>query len=204
MANRRYRWFAPLAIVGMLSSGLVTYGLRRTPIVVRISEGELQRQIDAHLPHRSEHNHLNAQVRRVTIDLRDDGNVGFAAELELDAYGASMTGHVEGTAAPEYRDGAFYLAALKTTKIAVERVDVPHTDLVLARAAARKLVGKVGAAELDERRLIEGALPMVLVRLFSGRPIYRVKNTWKGDMTKRLLRSIRVEGDVLIVELRLG
>lgn len=204
MANRRYWWFAPLAIVGMRSSGLVTYALRHTPIVVRISEGELQRQIDAHLPHRSEHKHLRAEVRRVTIDLRDDGIVGFAAELALDAYGTSMTGHVEGTAVPEYRDGAFYLGALKTTKIVLDRVDVPHTDLPLARAAARKFVGKVGAAELDERRLVEGALPMVLARLFGDRPIYRVKDTWKGDMTKRLLRSIRVEADVLIAELRLG
>ncbi len=198
MGKRPYAWFAPLAIVGMLASGVLTYTLRRTPLEVRITESEVQRQIDAHLPRQGKHDHVQVEVSRVTIDIREEGLVGFVAELKLGFFGTSVNGRVEGTAVPEYREGAFYLTRVKTTNVAIDQFKLG----VFERRAVD--IRRAHGEALDETRIIRNAVPPLVERLFDGYPVYRVKDTWKGNLTKRLLRSIRVEGDVLIAELRLG
>jgi hypothetical protein len=165
---------AVLALVGALIA---------RPFEVRLTEADVQRQLDAHLPVRATHVGQTFAIETARVHFRPDGRVGIEATLAVDVGLANVhrTGSVVASARVELRGDAFYLASPL-----MERVQLDGHEQSGYGLAAR-------------------AVAQLLARQLQDRPVYRLDPRRVARAGPLLaLREVRVESGVLIAVLDAG
>jgi hypothetical protein len=171
--------------------------------IVSLTEAQIQSQIDRReeieIPAHGVASVLLKSVKAQAITVRlHDGAVEFSCRAVVALrLGKEATFDVSTVGAPRYSDGEFYF---DPTKVVISNLNLP-TNAILE---ALKHIGRRPAPSADdagdEHRLRESAQALathIAKTILARRPVYRLKDDFKGYMIGASLQSVTVNDDRL-------
>lgn len=185
-----------VAVLGLSAAALAAFMVLRPTVEYRIPLADIQSRIDARMPVEGGRLGVSWSVSDVRLAFADGGRATLEAKVDVEGYGREVFFEAEGTAVPEYRDGAFWLTGIDLGDVRVLRLREKHGAIA---AAGRMAAGLVERGIISEERVaglrdeVVGAAEKALVERVESRPVHVLDTgTVKGSLAAATLRDLNV------------
>ena len=225
MALRKSYLAMAAAAVVLVAGGAAWWTFSGGAVTVRISQAEIQSQIDKKMPIEKTKGPLHYSVASAAVDLRPDGRIGMDVEVRAEIARRSVTARLVGSGVLAYEpeDHSFRMSQFAPEKIALVRDETKpedHRMLGMLEKKAEAVLEKAGVNDENLKDFMAENKDAALIKMkdaatesinneLGKRPVFVLDpDKAKGakakagiEAAKLMLRGVKTENGALVVTL---